>query len=441
MIRIKNNAAPMLALLMLVSCQYQDGGTKQEESSSLLKLAADNGAVDQTAVPRFSISERKLALPQRKKMWTVLVYMDGDNNLSRYSSKDIKEMMGSGSDGAMNIVVLWDNDPSQDTQNAVERHGYYYVERGGVTLLKDTEEVNMGDPETAMEFIDYAVKNFPAEHYLWIWWNHGGAVDRMALMKGVCWDDTSSGDHLSETEQKDIMFYFKKKAGRKIDLVGFDACLMATAEIAYQYKDAASYLVASEQSEPGDGWDYTFLSKIKASPSLTARSVAKQILVYYKNYYVKQDEEDVTLSVIYLVHAGALARSLDAFAGAALSSGISAATYRTLSKGIPMFGLYSDGDRNRYFTKDLYSYLNAVQEASEVPADVRSRAGACMEMIQNNKMVVSEWHGSAWKDEAHGIAITLKHATSVYRRLDICADTRWDEFLNWAKFPSNDFAY
>ncbi len=439
--KMKNILAPVIAGIILVSCQYQDDGTKQEERLSLLGLAATSGAGNETALPRFSSSDRNLALPQQKKKWTVLVYMDGDNNLSSYSSKDIREMMGSGSDDAFNIVVLWDNDPGQDAQGAAERHGYYYVERAGVTLAKDTGEVNMGNPKTARDFIAYAVKNFPAEHYLWIWWNHGGAVDRAALLKGVCWDDTNGGDHLSEAEQKDIILYFKKTAGKKIDIVGFDACLMATAEIAYQYKDAASYLVGSEQSEPGDGWDYAFLSKIKSNPSLSARSVAKQILAYYKNYYVKQEEEDVTMSVIYLAYAGTLGRALDDFAVSAQSSGIPAATYRTLSRGLAMFGFYNDGERDCYFTKDLYGYLRAVQESTKVPASVRDKAGACMKLILDGKLVVSEWHGSSWKEKAHGIAITLKYATDTYRRLDICAVTRWDEFLNWAKFPDNDNAY
>jgi hypothetical protein len=439
---MKHLLVPVLAWIMLVSCQYQDDETrKKEELSTLLRMAADAGTGKEAAIPRFSSTDRNLSLPQSRKKWTVLVYMDGDNNLSRYSSKDIREMMGTGSDSATNIVVLWDNNPGQDVQNAAERHGYYYVERAGVTLLKDTGEVNMGNPKTARDFIAFAVKNFPAEHYLWIWWNHGGAVDRSALMKGVCWDDTNGSDHLTEVEQKEIMTYFKGKAGKKIDIVGFDACLMATVEIAYQYKDVASYLVASEQSEPGDGWDYSFLSKLKSNPSLSARSVATQILSYYKNYYLKQGEVDATMSVLYLTYAGAFARSLDNFAAAAQGSGISAATYRTLSSGLPMFGFYSDGDRNCYFTKDLYGYLNAVQGSPKVPASVREKAGSCMKRILDGKLVVSEWHGSAWKDEASGIAVMLKHATDAYRKLDICADTSWDEFLNWANFPDNDYAY
>lgn len=435
--------APVIAALMLVSCQYGDEDARQEDKLPLLGIAAagSGGSGREGTVPRSSLSQRRLALPQKRKQWTVLVYMDGDNNLSQFSSNDIREMMASGSGSGVNIVVLWDNDPGQDAQGAANRHGYYFIERSGATLLRDTGEINMGNPKSAKDFISYAVTNFPADHYLWVWWNHGGAVDRAAVLKGVCWDDTSNGDHLSESEQKDIMLYFKEKAGKKIDIVGFDACLMATAEIAYQYRDVASYLVASEQTEPGDGWDYRFLTKLTANPSLTPLSAAKQILTYYKNFYTRENEKDVTMSVFNLAAAGDVARALNDFAAAARSSGASGSIFRTIAKGLAMFGTYNDGEDDRYFTKDLYDYLRGVYGSSKVPAAVRSRAEACMKLIANKKFIVSEWHGTAWTNAAFGIAITLKHATAIYRRLDLCTDTEWDEFLNWAKFPDNDYSY
>jgi hypothetical protein len=438
--RLKQGLAAVLSGAMLLSCQYTDTGERRDSATPLL-MAAPGGSGEPAEVPRVTNEIRRLPLPQARKKWTVLVYLDGDNNLSRFSSRDVKEMMQSGSDGNINIVTLWDNDPSQDVSGAAARHGYYYVEHDRVTLLSDLGEVNMGSPKTAKNFAGYAVKNFPADRYLWIWWNHGGAVDRTAVMKGVCWDDSNGGDHLTETEQKEVMTYFKEKAGKKIDLVGFDACLMATAEIAYQYAPSASYLVASEQTIPGDGWDYAFISKIKSSPAMTAGTLAKQILAFYKNYYVKKGEEDATLSVMNLARAGAFAGALDDFAGACMASGLSGTAFRDLAKGLGMFGTYDEGDGECYYTKDLYEFLKRVRESSAMPAAVKSGAGACMELITDGKFITAEWHGAAWRGAAHGLAIMLKRATTVYRKLDICADTRWDEFLNWAKFPGNDFAF
>lgn len=436
--KIKHCLAAMLAGTLLLSCQYNDAGERRDITAPLIALGVDGGETSEIA--RASNDERRLSMPQATKKWTVLVYLDGDNNLSRYSSRDVKEMMRSGSDENVNIVVLWDNDPSQDASGATARHGYYYVERDKLTLLSDVGEVNMGSATTAKSFIAFAAKNFPATRYLWIWWNHGGAVDRTA-MKGICWDDTNNGDHLTESEQKNVMLYFKEKIGKKIDLVGFDACLMGTAEIAYQYASVSSYLVASEQTIPGDGWDYSFLSKIQSNPSITAGSLAKQILAFYKSYYVNDGETDVTLSVLNLARAGTIAGALDNFAGAAMASGVSGAVFLNCSKGTGMFGIYDEGDGECYYTKDLYAYLRAVTKSSAVPDGVKSRAAACMGLLRDGKFITAEWHGSAWKGAAYGLSIVLKRASTVYRRLDLCADTRWDEFLNWAKFPDKDYVF
>ena len=427
----------LAAALTLAGCRVEDSGP-----SPLLRAALAGSAGREPAPDQYDARgpNGKIALPQRKKDWTVLVYMDGDNNLSPFSAEDVKEMTETGSGARLNIVLLWDNDPSQDGPGAQNRHGYYYVEKRGAALLKDAGEVNMGDPKTAKDFIDFAAANFPADHYLWIWWNHGGAVDRSAPARGIAWDDTSGGDHITEIEQKDIMIHLKKRIGKKVDIVGFDACLMATAEIAYQYADAASYLAASEQTEPGSGWDYRFLSKLTANPAQTPRTLAKTILTYYKNYYTARKEDDVTFSVFNLAYAKAFAGSLDGFCRAALAGG-SAGTYRPLSKDLGMFGVYPDGGREGYYTKDLYAYLSAVRDSAIIPATVRGKAEACMKVILDRKFIVSEWHGTAWKDEAFGVSITLKRATEIYRSLEICGATQWDEFLNWAGFPDNDYAY
>ena len=79
---------------------------------------------------------------------------------------------------------------------------------------------------------------------MWIFWNHGGAVDRS--YKGVCWDDTNSSDHLSEVEQKSIITYLNSKIGKTLDVLAYDACLMACAELVYQFRGLASYIAFNE---------------------------------------------------------------------------------------------------------------------------------------------------------------------------------------------------
>ena len=46
--------------------------------------------------------------------------------------------------------------------------------------------------------------------------------------------------------------------GRKLDLLGFDTCLMSAYEVALQLAPYAEKLLASEETEPGHGWQYTY---------------------------------------------------------------------------------------------------------------------------------------------------------------------------------------
>ncbi len=353
-----------------------------------------------------------IVLPQPAKQWTVLVYLDADNNLSSYGASDVAEMKLVGSNADMNVVVLWDSASSE--------HGYYYIEAGKATLLRDVGEVNMGAAQTAKDFLDYAAANFPADKFMWVFWNHGGAVDRDA--RGVAWDDTNGGDHLSEVEQKDIMAYGVQKIGKPFEAIGFDACLMATGEIFYQYRGMGKYMAASEQTEPGDGWDYRFLNVIKTTPSCDGNVATKAIFDYYKAWYSSMS--DVTFSTVDLSYGDDIGAALGAFGAAARVSGVAGSTYRTLAANLPDFSGY---------TKDIVAYMNAVLASTAVPQSVKDKATIVKNLVTGS-LVKNNWTGSTWTGKAFGAAITLKADTTVYSYLDICVDTEWDEFLTFAGF-------
>ncbi|HOV45984.1 MAG TPA: clostripain-related cysteine peptidase [Exilispira sp.] len=356
-----------------------------------------------------------VTLPQPQKKWTILVYLDADNNLSSYGDYDINEMKAVGSTSDINIVALWDNSGST--------HGYYYIQSGVATLLQDLGEINMGSETTAKNFVDYATTNFPADHFMWIFWNHGGAVDRA---KGVCWDDTNSSDHLSEVEQKNTITYFYNKIGKAIDVVAYDACLMACAELMYQFKGYVNYLASSEQTIPGNGYDYEFITYIKNNPTCTPYYAAKAIFDYYKAEY--SSTSDVTFSVADLSYADELGTAINTFASAAINSGIAGSTFKNLRPSSNFSG----------YTWDLYAYMSAIYNSSSMTTTVKNAAKAVMDLIYvgNLQLIVLEWHGSTWNSKAYGAAITLKSDTTTYSLLDICVNTQWDEFLTFAGFTS-----
>lgn len=404
---------------------YFYGWNTADDGSGTTYLAGDSLSVGSADVTLYAYWKAVTT-----KTWTVLVYMDADNSLASYAANNIKQMEEVGSDDNINIVLLYDSTDSST-------HGYYYVQSGKLVCLKDTGELDMASTSTAESFVDYAATNFPASKYMLVYWDHGDAVDyystSSAASRGVCWDDSSasSSEHLSEVNQKAIGEYAVAKFGQKLEVIGFDACLMATAEIAYQYKGIAKYLAASEQSEPANGWDWTALQTIKTTPSADGATLAKAICSAYASQYSFSSSTDWTFSAMDLAdYADTIGKDIGTFASAARASITSdstkAAAFKSLAASLPNF----DG-----YTKDLEAYMGAiVDDGSNMDSSVVS--GASTVVADIGKLVIANEVGSTWTDKAYGCSITLKTATSTYDDLDLCADTEWDEFCTAAGFPS-----
>lgn len=225
------------------------------------------------------------------RRWTIMVYLDGDNNLESFMMEDIDEMMrGYVEMQGMDLILLVDriegysNDDIVLGQDFTDTRLYrisrnFYTRLDGVPFFQDISrssvyEANMGDPATLKKFITFCKNNYPADKYGLILWNHGDGVSKggdstsgtnTLFNKTICMDDTDDGDVLYTAEISDGLTY-----SESVDLLGFDACLMGSIEIAYQYRPGngsfeARYMAASPPEEWGAGWDYDgILSRIKS---------------------------------------------------------------------------------------------------------------------------------------------------------------------------------
>lgn len=245
-----------------------------------------------------SVPPSGFAAVQTKSDYTVMVYMVGSDLESggQFASTDLKEMMKIGSTKNVNVVVEtggsneWGNSKISNKENQ-----RWLVKKNDIQLLQNVGDRNMGKPETLTDFIDWSMKKYPAEKYGIVLWNHGaGSV--------IGYGADEKHDHdaltLSELQQSFAKSYGKNK--QKFEMIGFDACLMANVEVAKLLQPYGKYLVASEELEPGHGWDYTpFLKKLTTSPKATGDVVGKAIVDGFK----KQSEQlgtadDITLSVV-----------------------------------------------------------------------------------------------------------------------------------------------
>ncbi|KKQ32680.1 MAG: Clostripain family protease [candidate division TM6 bacterium GW2011_GWF2_37_49] len=107
------------------------------------------------------------------------------------------------------------------------------------------------------------------------------------VLRGILFNEQSR-TYMTNQAFTEALRQIKKTVlnGKKIDLLGMDACLMAMVEVGYQSREFADYLVASEESELAHGWDYESLCKMlseKADPKMVACGIVANYELFYKN--------------------------------------------------------------------------------------------------------------------------------------------------------------
>jgi len=250
--------------------------------------------------------------------WTFMVYIASDDDmLENTALEDFKEMASVSPTEAVNIVVQMDRIPgyanSYDNWTDCRR----FLITQGLTPTDGNEvmnlgEVNMGDPSTLADFAKWAVSNYPAEKYALVISSHGKGWE------GCCWDKTSDNDNINLAELRSALGEISGFTGQPLNILGFDACLMGTVEVAYEIHEFASVMVASEQFEPASGWPYdTILTELTADPDMDAASLATIIV---DKYYQDGESKGYTMSAIDLTRIGVVASNLNDLAQALLES-------------------------------------------------------------------------------------------------------------------------
>ncbi|MEI8095782.1 MAG: clostripain-related cysteine peptidase [Spirochaetales bacterium] len=246
--------------------------------------------------------------------WTVLVYLMADNNLETAAMTDIAEMTqadtGTKASIVMQVTASGDNndEPKVVNLNRITTTKRLEARKGSLKELADLGKINSADPKKLAEFISWGIKTYPAQHYALVLWDHGGA------WPGYGEDDAHDGagfDLAGLTSA--ITDGLKGGAVKQLDLLGFDACLMATYEVARAVRPLAKYLLASEELEPGHGWDYSVLTALAKNPNTEA--LGKTIIKGFADSSTAEgDREEVTLSLLNLQKMDALDAAVSAFA-------------------------------------------------------------------------------------------------------------------------------
>ncbi len=233
---------------------------------------------------------------------TVMIYMIGSNLESEAgaASMDLSEMIGSGVDTSKTNIVIFTGGASQWKFDVSSDKNYVVRVEGskGYYLDGETEDINnMGDPGTLLGFLNFCTKNYKADHYSLIFWDHGSGP-----VYGYGLDELHKNDTMTYAELAAAMSASDFNKKNKLDFVGFDACLMASVEYATLFSDYAKYMVASQEVEPGMGWNYSFLNTYNTTsdPKAVAGSAIDTFTSFYDQYASMMKNPMYTLSCMDL---------------------------------------------------------------------------------------------------------------------------------------------
>ncbi|MBX3171059.1 MAG: hypothetical protein KF760_26865 [Candidatus Eremiobacteraeota bacterium] len=382
------------------------------------------------------------------KDWTVLVYSVSDNNLYRYMQSDLDEAERVGSTNEMNVLAETSHQPKGGN---VVRMKLEADSTPGLKspVLQDLGRTHdMAKSENLANSIAWAMKEFPSKNFFLVCSDHG------AGWKGAHHAE-STDSWMNATDLEDALKSAQEQTGRKIDVIGFDECLMASTEIAHQLKDYANYLVASEEVEGGAGWQYDDVlgkqsntnsrilsgkvldyaaAALRARDPLTPADMAKAVVSMAEGH-----QRDLgTMSAIDLTKMDSVSAALDNFAGKVLDSNITPQEFAPVAQQAQKFYDFADAGHLVQLAGDKFG-----GEIGEAAAQVKAALG---------EAVIAEQHSQKYP-KATGLNIEYRRQAAApgltddsqipnmspedqsrmkmnpYHTTKFAQETRWDEML------------
>ena len=360
--------------------------------------------------------------------WTVMVYITA-SNLESFAHSDINEMeiAVASLPGSVNLSVLWDQSAAGATfatgggsQSAWGDAGRAFISPDSNPTVIATEfellgELNTGDPQTLADFIDWSVDQAPAEHYALVMWDHGSGL------QGFNYDDLdgTASDHLTTPELVDVLAAPQRP---HLDVLAFDACLMAMAEVGFSLAEHTGVFVASQEVVGANGHDYTTLFEVLEQDPETIG--AEALATGFVDSYQDQYEGD--------------------FWGWDTHSAISTDGYSLLLETLGDFvdvGLAGNGDDidvlrdarddaipyDIAFLRDLGSFVGPVADSDDASAALREAAVAVEDAIDAMTLARSDD-----KRDSSGISIFLPDNATTAGSWYTTPYSSFDESTGWS---------
>jgi len=374
-------------------------------------------------------------IPQAE--WTVFNYIEADNNLFKYALYNLRAMSMVGSTQQVNIAIQLDEPQYKVTWR-------YKIERKGFSKNSSLQK-DMGlQPEKEFaQGLQWATSTFPSKNLMVILWNHGNGIldEPRPTQRGILYDFTNE-TYLNNQQLDSVLKNFTTNIlKKKIEILGMDACLMASLEVAYQIKEYANILIASENLERVPGWNYkNFLGYLTKKPLSHALSLAQRVVDSFA-VFNKKRSKIFTLSAIKLSAILPLKSSLDIVINKLFDmSKLAPATIKELVTQARKKTLEFDGgtyiDLHSFLTQLRVQLLKKHEKVSIDWLSVVSQVVSCIDntLVRIKEVVISKVNGNKFS-AAGGLTIYYpkKPIHHSYAKTKFSHDSMWLKFITTYK--------
>jgi hypothetical protein len=230
--------------------------------------------------------------------WTIMLYMDGDNDLEAWAITDFYELAEVGSTVDVNVVAQFDRAVGYANSDGDWTDCKRFYVTAGMTptpgnALASLGETNMGDPQTLKDFVIWAIGQYPAEKYALVLRSHG-------WLTGVGADSSHAYDWLTSTELRTALQQVATATGTSLDVLAMQSCMSGSVEMAYQLSEVVEVLVVSEEVTSSLlGYPYdAILAELVADPTMNATEFAMVVFNQYVLLNAVHTDHFLTLSVL-----------------------------------------------------------------------------------------------------------------------------------------------
>ncbi|MFX1508015.1 MAG: clostripain-related cysteine peptidase, partial [Promethearchaeota archaeon] len=407
-------------------------------NTSLTKLKGDKSTSQNLGGDLERKEDQSLDNSTPGKSWTFMLYLDGDNDIEGDAVQNMEEIeRGGGGNSKINVIILFDRIPGYDDSHGNWSGSRYYLaseDQSAVEfdsiLLEDLGEVDMGNPTTLNNFLNFCFRNYPAENYCLDLWNHGWGAN------GMCADETDVNDESMGLSLNSIQYAITNSTstyGTEIDVISMDACNMNTLEVAWELRNLCKYFIATE--DVTYGYEYEpIIRGLLDTPEMTAIELCRLMVDTYENEYDSGGTN--CLSVIN--------ESLIPYLIPYINNFTNKLTYVITELGYEALFVWIRKTCRDFFGGDFVDLITFIEKIKSFINYEPLKRVADELVYFLEQLVAYNWQHRFYQGAARGISIFLPYTygyepssmlnnyvnqIGVFEGMDWPRDSQWDEFL------------